>query len=37
VFHALTVQPGTRARAVQDSGAYAQRLADFVLRAATGT
>jgi len=37
VFHALTVQPGTRDKAVRDSGAYAERLADFVLRAATGS
>jgi hypothetical protein len=36
VYHALTVQPATRAKELRDSGACAERLADFVLQAATG-
>jgi len=34
---ALTVKPGTREKAVRSSGAYAERLADFVLADARST
>jgi AcrR family transcriptional regulator len=34
LFHAMSAVPGTRDRVQRGSGAYAERLADFVLRAA---